>query len=514
MSTLENTAGTIRGESLSDVLGALRRRWKLVVAIVVLCVAVGVVRHERTTKAYKATATVTFGQSALAQALLQIGNTGSGDPQVDAATNQLVAQSPAVAAAAAKALSANVPASELLSDISVSVVDNANVLAIEATSGDPAYAARLANAFANAYLSFEASSEVAQINAAQTELEQQINALPAGSADRVNLQASLQRLDELRAAAGGGSGQLIGAATPPSAPTGTSLTSTIIISALIGLALAFSIVVLLESRDQRIRTISGFEHEYGLPALAAIPQSAFEKVDASNRKENLEPFRILRSALDFVAATRPLRSLLVTSASAEEGKTTVAVNLARAYALTGRPVVLVELDLRQPSFSRHFRLSSSEGVTTVLIGRAAARDLMIEPLLNYLDVLPAGRIPPNPAELLSSPMLTDLLNELITAEGIVIIDAPPLNPVADAQALLSNPSIDAAIVVARAGRTTADEVRRARTILERHGDRPVGLVVTGTRKAEGYGHASYATVDPLVAPAAEPSGSAPGRAPR
>lgn len=498
MSTIDNAAGG-RGETVSDILDALRRRWIIVVGIVIVCLAVGVVHYERAAKTYKATASVTFGSSSLTGALLQI-TSGSGDPQIDAATNQLIAESPAVAANVIKALHLDETPSELLGQVSVQVVDNADVLAIAATSGDPAFAARVANAFAEQYLAFQASSQESQINAAQTQLQQEINATPAGSADRTDLEASLQRLEELRATAASG-GEVIGPATPPTSPTGLSLSTTLIISLLIGLALAFSVVVLLESRDRRVRSVAGFEREYDLPTLTGIPQSVFDASAQGEGNERLEPFRILRSALDFVAVTRPLHSLLVTSAAPDEGKTTVAVNLARAYALTGRPVVLVELDLRAPSFASHFDLPPDGGVTSALIGRADAHDLLVEPLVPNLAVLPAGRLPPNPAELLASPMLGELLADLQTPDGIVIVDAPPLNPVADAQSLLSNPHVNGALIVARANSTTLDDVRRARATLDRFGDRAVGLVVTGLRDSDRYGYGYGA--EPFV-DAAEP----------
>ena len=110
-----------------------------------------------------------------------------------------------------------------------------------------------------------------------------------------------------------------------------------------------------------VKSIEEFEREYRLPALAGVPQSAFRARRAAEREEQLEPYRILRSALDFAAVSHQLDTLLVTSAIAGEGKTTVAVDLAHAMALTGRHTVLVELDLRRPTFAKHFDLDPSRG---------------------------------------------------------------------------------------------------------------------------------------------------------
>jgi polysaccharide biosynthesis transport protein len=266
--------------------------------------------------------------------------------------------------------------------------------------------------------------------------------------------------------------------------------TTIVIGLLLGLAIAFSLVFLLESLDRRIKTIEEFEREYRLPALASIPQSAFRVARAEQRTELLEPYRILRSALDFAAVARPLETLLVTSAVASEGKTTIAVDLAHAVALTGRRTVLVELDLRRPTFAQHFGLDESSGLTTALPGGAALRDLLVAPLHDVpsLQVLPAGRIPHNPSELLGSPRIGEVLAELASSEGLVIVDAPPLNPVADTLVLLGNQAIHAALIVARIDRVSRDEVRRARAILDRHIVEPVGIVVAGLRDTGGYGY--------------------------
>jgi len=174
-------------------------------------------------------------------------------------------------------------------------------------------------------------------------------------------------------------------------------------------------------------------------------------------------------------------------------------------ALTGRRTVLVELDLRRPTFTEHFDLQPGRGLTTALTGRASLAEVLVEPLpeLPNLLVLPAGRIPHNPAELLGSTRIDEIIAELATGESMVIVDAPPLNPVADAQVLLNDQVINAALIVGRVERTTRDEVRRARAILDRHIVEPVGLVVTGIRDANRYGYGSYRGSAPTLEPGVE-----------
>jgi capsular exopolysaccharide synthesis family protein len=390
-------------------------------------------------------------------------------------------------------------AAELLSEVKVEAAQNADVLNIIATTASPVRSAALANAFAQQYIAFRSSSQLAGIQVAESKLQQQISGLLPGSAELAALQQSIQRLNALRAVAGGGA-NVIATATPPSSPSGTSLSTTLIIGILVGVAIAFSLVFLLESLDRRVKSVEELEAEYRLPALTAVPQSGFRSRRAADREEQLEPYRILRSALDLAAVSHQLDTLLVTSAIEGEGKTTVAVDLAHAVALTGRHTVLIELDLRRPTFARHFDLDPGYGVTTMLIGAASLDDLLVKPLADVpsLTVLPAGRLPHNPSELLSSPRITEIISALTTDEGLVIVDAPPLNPVADTQVLLNNPAIHASIIVARICQTTRDEVRRARGILDRHVVSPIGVAVTGLRDANAYGYGAYRGEDPTL----------------
>lgn len=495
MSSLERPEPGREDNGFAGVLSVLRRRWPIVVGVVLACVAVAVVNHKKAAKMYAATSSVSFQSSTLSDSALQVAPAGSGDPQRDADTQVFIAHSPEVAQAAATQLKIPANPSELLSQVSVEAAANADVLNIKATTADPRYSARLANAFAQQYITFKTKSQLASIDAAQSQLQKQINELPAGSAERATLEQSSQRLGALRAVAGG-SATIIGLATPPLTPTGTSLSMTIVIGFTLGLAIAFLIIFALESLDRRMKTIEDFEREYRLPALTGVPQSAFRHRKAEKRDEMLEPYRILRSALDFAAVTRQLDTLLVTSAVSGEGKTTVAIDLAHAIALTGRRVVLVELDLRRPTFAEHFKLSPGNGLTAALTGGGPVAEMLVEPFadLPNFSVLPSGRLPHNPSELLGSRRITEMLSGLLTDKGIVVVDAPPLNPVADAQVLLNNSAISAAIIVARVDKTTREEVRRARAILDRHMVEPVGIVITGLRDGGRYGYEPYGEV--------------------
>ncbi len=487
------------GDALASALRILRRRWLVIAGVLIACVAVAALKHAHSAKHYEATANVRFQSGTLSDAALQVTSSGSSEPQREADTEVLVAHSPEVAEGVRRQLHLSVPASQLLEEVKVETAQNADILNIIATTGDPAQSARLANAFAEQYIAFRASSQLSYITTAESQLQQQLKELPAGAPERASLEQSVQRLNALRAVAGGGA-NVIGTAVPPSSPSGMHLSTAILVGLLVGVALAFSLVFLLESLDRRIKSIEEVEHEYRLAALTGVPQSAFRFDRAADREELLEPYRILRSALDFAAVSHQLDTLLVTSAVSGEGKTTVAVDLAHAIALTGRHTVLIELDLRRPTFVKHFDLAGSRGVTTALIGAESLDELLVEPFPNLpnLSVLPSGRLPQNPSELLSSPRIAELISELTTEDGIVLIDAPPLNPVADSQVLLINPAVHATLMVARVDKTTREEVRRARAILDRHMVTPLGIAVTGLRDANRYGYAAYTGQAPTL----------------
>jgi capsular exopolysaccharide synthesis family protein len=487
------------GDALLNLLAIFQRRWLLIGAILIACVGLSAFKHSRATKHYEATASVRFQSGTLTDAALQVSQSGGGEPQREADTEVLVAHSSEVAQGVRQQLNLAESPARVLSEVKVEAAQNADVLNIIATGATPRGAALLANAFAQQYIAFRTKSQLAGIDTAQSKLQQQLGELPTTSPERVALEQNLQRLNSLRAVAGGGT-SIIGLAAPPSTPSGMKLSTTILIGILVGLAIAFSLIFLLETLDRRIKSIEEFEHEYRLSALTGVPQSAFRFRRAAERTEMLEPYRILRSALDFAAVSHQLDTLLVTSAISGEGKTSVAVDLAHAIALTGRHTVLVELDLRRPTFARHFDLDGSRGLTTFLVGGASLEELLVEPFpgLPNFSVLPSGRLPQNPSELLSSPRIAELIAELTTEEGIVIIDAPPLNPVADTQILIDNPAVHATVLVTRADQTTRDEARRARGILDRHMVNPIGIVVTGLRDADRYGYSAYSGEAPTL----------------
>lgn len=491
-------------DSVAYALGVLRRRWLVVVAAVVACLIAGVViTGVDSTDRYEGSARVLFGTSALSDAALQVDRF-SDDPEREAATNVLLAGSEAVAAEVRQRLGLSTSATDLLDKVEIEAEQNANVLQITATDEDPKQAAAIANAFATEFVAFRARGDRESIQAAERDLQEQLAALPVDAPERQDVRDSLQRLASLRALANGDA-RVIARAEVPQDPASLGLTEVLALAGIIGLALGLVAALVVESMDKRITDVASFEREYRLRALAVVPQKTFRRQGLRSNSGDLEPFRILRTAVDFARVTRPVRTVMVTSAVRGEGKTSVAIGLAQAIALSGRPVILVELDLRHPSLARTFGLGDHGGVTNALLG-SEPNDLLQRPIreLPDLEVLAAGVLPPNPAELLEAPALDVMLRSLLQdGRKTLVIDSAPLLPVADAQILLNKPAVDASVIVARQGVTTRDHARRARLVLDGHAAAPIGLVVTGHAARDVYGY-GYGEIWQPGAPAEEP----------
>jgi capsular exopolysaccharide synthesis family protein len=489
-------------DSVAYALGVLRRRWLVVVAAVAICLAAGVViAGVNSDKKYESSTRVLFGTSSLSNAVLQVSSSPD-DPEREAATNVLLAGSEAVASSVRRDLGLSTSVSDLLDKVQVEAEQNANVLRITASDSDPRQAAAIANAFGREFIAFRTRGDRESIDAAERDLQSQMDSLPADAPERADLRDSLNRLHSLRAVTTGDA-RVIARAEPATSPSNLGLKQVLALAGILGLALGLVAALVVESMDKRIADVASFEREFRLRALAVVPQKAFRRGPRSGSGD-LEPFRILRTAVDFAQVTRPVRTVMVTSAVRGEGKTSVAIGLAQAIALSGRPVILVELDLRHPTLARAFRVSDREGVTSALLG-TDPNELLHSPQteLPNLELLAAGVLPPNPAELLEAPALDVMLRNLLQdGRKTLVIDAAPLLPVADAQILLNKPAVDASVVVARQGVTTRDHARRARLVLEGHNAAPIGLVVTGHTGRDGYGY-GYGEIWQPGAPADE-----------
>jgi polysaccharide biosynthesis transport protein len=474
--------GVSDGAALPSVLRVLRERWWIVVLAGVIGLIVAVAAAETSAKSYQATAKVLFQPSSPISGAVVAGGGSTEDPTRIAATDLLLITSNTVGNAARQSLGLKISTSDLLDKVTASEEPNADLFDITATDGDPARAAKIANAVAAQFVTFLGRIVQQDATAAGAELQQRLASLPkSDTADIAQIHGELQRVYEL-AASQAGNATVVGTAGVPTSPSSPKPKLYALLGLIFGLGLGVGIAFLLDLGDRRIKDDEGFEAAYGLGTLVHVPLRSLSGAGAQPGSPASEPYRILAATLTSFKSTRGVRSVLITSAVAREGKTTVAAGLAMALADSGVRVSLVELDQRLPSLQNHFPLSLETGLTTTLVSGEPVGNLLQQPVpsLPDLNVLPSGpRLTTNPLELLRSPELDRVMAQLLVVSEIVVYDAPPILGIADTQALLDHPRIDASLIVGRANGTTREEAKRARVILDQRLAKPLGLVLTG-----------------------------------
>ena len=265
-----------------------------------------------------------------------------------------------------------------------------------------------------------------------------------------------------------------------------------LIGAVIGLVVVYTAIFLRRALDQRIRTRDDATKATGASILGVLPVSEDlneENIVNGDTDDHIaqESIRQLRTNLRFVNVDTPPRSFIVTSAVPGEGKSTVSLSLARSLADAGSPVILIDADLRRPTVAKKLKLDAKVGLTQVLAGQVEIANAVHQLGDSNLFVLPAGRIPPNPSELLGSDKMRQLIKEL-SEEFIVVVDVPPLLPVTDAS-LLSH-SVDGVILVGSIGRSHREQMTEASNILKKVNANLLGMVLNRAPR-KGLGNSYY-----------------------
>jgi non-specific protein-tyrosine kinase len=193
-----------------------------------------------------------------------------------------------------------------------------------------------------------------------------------------------------------------------------------------------------------------------------------------------EAFRTLRTNLEFTSLDKPLRSMVVTSASPEEGKSTTLANLAVTMAQAGKQVLLVDCDLRRPSLHQIFNARPTPGFTDMMRDDALMNQPPLqETMVPNLWLLTSGTIPPNPAELIASRRMSEVIAALQQHADIVLFDAPPVIAVTDAAVLSSK--VDAVLLVISVGKTKRDHAKKAKALLEKVNAHLIGTVLNNVK---------------------------------
>jgi succinoglycan biosynthesis transport protein ExoP len=279
----------------------------------------------------------------------------------------------------------------------------------------------------------------------------------------------------------------------------------LVIAVVLGLVLGLLAAFVRDYLDRSLRTVEEIEEAFAVPVIGQIATIRSDREGArvfwDENGDFAESFRVLRANLQYLAVGRPLRTILVTSLAAGQGKTTVCANLSKALAHAGASVALLETDLRRPQLGNAFGVpAQSAGLTNVLVGRTSLLDAqrVVLPSLqsggaddHYVSLLPSGPLPPNPSELLASPAMREVVGQLGSRFDFVVLDSPPILLVSDAVELAQ--MVDGIILVIRSDQATKDEARDLTGLVHRLGLKLVGVVLTGVRSRVSYD--SYYTAD-------------------
>jgi Mrp family chromosome partitioning ATPase/capsular polysaccharide biosynthesis protein len=522
--------------TLHDYLRVVRRRkWMVVQAALLLTLAaVAYSLHQQ--KRYEASADVLLSAENLSATVPGTSVNGlSQDPERTTQTQAQVARVPEVVQGALDQVSGTgLTVADFLANSSVSTSPTSDILTFAVTNPDRALAKQLANAYAQSYSTYRQHLYTDSIERAIADVDQRLQRLDrtgaslqnsrrtgvgvltaygALYASLVDRQQTLQSMQALQPSVASVLRQADGAvlAQPKTVRNGA-------LGLVVGLVLGLGLAFLREALETRVRTTAEVSARLGgLPLLGRLPRPP----KGLQRSEKLvmledpassqaEAFRMLRANLDFMTLDRDARTIMITSALEQEGKSTTVANLAVAFARAGKRVVLVDLDLRRPVLARFFDLEGP-GLTQVALGQvpleeALTRIVITDPpspkrrlalrrgadrncnvtreLLGELEVLPSGPIPPDPGEFVSSPALGKILGALRERAEIIFVDAPGALDVGDVVALASR--VDGIVVVARSKvlrRRTLTELDRLLTMVRAPA---LGFVATGEGEDESY----------------------------
>jgi capsular exopolysaccharide synthesis family protein len=198
-----------------------------------------------------------------------------------------------------------------------------------------------------------------------------------------------------------------------------------------------------------------------------------------------ETYRILRTNIQFMNIDRKIKTILITSPGPNEGKSLTTSNLAVSMAQNNNKVIIIDADLRKPVLHDMFNVSSRAGVTDVLLGHAELSSALKETGIENLSILPSGLLPPNPAEMIGSARMKQLIRQTEDLADVVLIDSPPLMPVADGALLAA--AVDGVILVIARGLTKIDQALKAKDIITSSQSRLLGMVFNKSGvKRSGY----------------------------
>jgi len=290
----------------------------------------------------------------------------------------------------------------------------------------------------------------------------------------------------------------------PTKPVAPRKSATLVIAAILSIILGATLCFFIEYLDTTVKTKEEVEKLLGIPVIGYVPSIGMEQAANNGRPIELvsldkpnstvaEAFRTIRTALTFSDAGQGVRNLVLTSSVPMEGKTLISANLAISLAKSNKKVLLVDADLRRPRLTRVLSPKSKQGLSSLLIN---AKGVTFESVVQTTDVetfqiLPSGPIPPNPAELLGSPRMKQLVDELSEKYDHIIFDTPPAISATDSTVL--SQYVNGTILVVRAFTTQRELAVRAKDTIQKSSGKLVGAILNSVDVPRGSGYGGYSS---------------------
>jgi non-specific protein-tyrosine kinase len=285
---------------------------------------------------------------------------------------------------------------------------------------------------------------------------------------------------------------VIESASLPNRPIGPNKIIIILLAAVGGFIFASGAAYLIEFLDRSLKTADQINHLVHLPVIGYIGnigRNGWTHVAENPRSPTSESFRSIRTSLEFSGVDKPLKTILISSVSPDDGKTMISTNLALTLAQTEKKVILVDCDMRKPSVHRVLGLKSKPGLSEVFREHSNILDAIQFVKGQNLAVIPAGSVPPNPAELLASKRMTQVLGALSEIYDVILIDCAPL---ITTDALVLSAIVDGVVLVTRYAHTTENAIEAVVELLNRASARIVGIVMNRISRTNALSYRYYA----------------------
>lgn len=488
---------------------SLLMQWAWLLALVtVLAAATAYLVSKRMTPVYQASTTIMINEAPSTKATDYTSILTS--ERLARTYTEMITKAPVLQAAIDRLELSGMEAGDLAKAVRVELVRDTQLIVVRVENTDAQLAADIANTIFTVFNEQIKELQSSRFAASKDNLEVQLKRIdeqiqqttkdleraknnPAATAERDRLETALaqyrqtyasllQSYEQVRVSEAASSSNVvqIEPAIAPERPIRPRTFTNTALAGLVGLMLAIGAVFLIEALDDTIHGPEDITRTLKLPVLGLVVRHDTEDgkliTVEQPRSPVSESFRSLRTNLQFASVDKPLRTLLVTSPSPSDGKSTIAANIGVVMAQSGRRVVLVDADMRRPRVHKLLKIPNRKGMSSLFVSSKVELDGSLQKTMseNFLAI-PAGDVPPNPAELLGSERMFDILMEIGKKADLIVIDSPPVIAVTDSAVLAHR--VDGVLLVIKPGATKMEAARQAVEQLQRAGANILGVVL-------------------------------------